>query len=97
MGYGENIAQNINKTHKAIVAEFNAAVKASLQDSDEFGAAIAGQLYTERIAKDNLTLPQPTDVNGLATLWKTLYNTSSGKGSVSEFVDKWNAVYKGEK
>ncbi|MCG2585965.1 PAAR domain-containing protein [Massilia sp. TS11] len=93
LGYGDNITQSINKMDAKSQASFAAAVKASLQDSDAFGAAIAGQLYTDRIARNNLTVPQPSDVNGLAELWKRLYNTSSGRGTVAEYISKWNSVF----
>ncbi len=39
-------------------------------------------------------LPESDDINGLALYWKKYYNTENGKGTVEDFIDKYNKYLK---
>jgi len=40
--------------------------------------------------RDSEPLPQPMDIEGLAHIWKRVFNTAGGKGTVEEFVDNYD-------
>jgi len=42
-------------------------------------------------------MPKASDIAGLGKIWKDLYNTSAGKGTVDEFVADWKRAHRGQK
>lgn len=53
-----------------------------------YGCAMARLVYR----RSPLPLPPAGDVAGLAQLWKQVYNTPRGKGTVAEFIESWRLV-----
>ena len=57
-------------------------------------ALICDMAYATRIARiiywrSRLPLPEANDIEGLARMWKTVYNTSQGAGSPEVFVSQY--------
>ena len=57
-------------------------------------ALICDLVYATRIARiiywrSRLPLPEAQDIEGLARIWKTVYNTSQGAGSPQAFISQY--------
>ena len=61
----------------------------ALQYNDRFATALARMIYYSKPGKI------PSDPDGQASYWKRYYNTYSGAGTISEYMDKWNKYVKG--
>ncbi|MGO8866601.1 MAG: hypothetical protein ACLQME_08880 [Alphaproteobacteria bacterium] len=65
---------------------------ASLQNNDQYAAAMARVHYYRMgqiVGKANL--PDAGDIPGMASYWKTYYNTAGGAGTAAQFVANWEA------
>ena len=47
--------------------------------------------------RDPEPLPHPDDIEGLAKVWKRVYNTEQGKGTVEEFIENYHRYVLQEK
>lgn len=57
-----------------------------LETNDKYAAAMA-RVHYMRVAEP---LPEAGDIAGQANYWKQYYNTPLGKGTPSEYIEKWN-------
>jgi hypothetical protein len=92
--YMNSIKKNNIDVYNKISALGSGDINQDLAGNDKFAAAIAAVLYEDRITKRSIELPESKDIQGLGAIWKQLYNTPSGKGTVDQFVSDWNQVIK---
>lgn len=53
-----------------------------------YSVAMCVLLYKWRLDSDKI--PHPNSLENAATIWKAIYNTKKGKGTVDEFVNDYN-------
>ena len=71
--------------------EFPAQGKVKYKQKDPLTYNLAYQVLMCRIhyRRDKFALPAKTDVDGLASVWKRVYNTYLGKGTAKEAINKY--------
>lgn len=92
--YMNSLKKNDLGTYTKINSLGSGNIKDDLANNDKFSAAIAAVIYDDRLTKRSITLPESSDIRGLGEVWKQLYNTPRGKGTVDQFVNDWNQVFK---
>jgi hypothetical protein len=71
--------------------EFPAQGQVKYKQKDPLTYNLAYQVLMCRIhyRRDKFALPAKTDVDGLASVWKRVYNTYLGKGTAKEAINKY--------
>ncbi|NHZ35822.1 PAAR domain-containing protein [Massilia rubra] len=92
--YMEKLKKSDAEMYKKLSAMGSGNMKADLAGNDKFAAAMAAVIYDDRLDSRNMKMPAGDDVRGLGGVWKKLYNTSAGKGTVEQYVSEWNDVFK---
>lgn len=75
------------KLDTMLLPELGDRLEDQLRSNDKYAAAVCRLLYYRQPDR----LPQdPEDVQAMAALWKKVYNTPLGKGTVAKFADDYN-------